>query len=73
LSKFIFILDNPDCSNEVAGVVGEQFNKTLISAEFRACVNLTDKGVIDFCEGLSGLKHMKDPKEEDYRRYINRL
>jgi hypothetical protein len=45
---------------------------TLISLELRACSNITDKGIINLCESLSGIKlkrNGEEPEDDEYSRY----
>ncbi len=42
-----------------------------MSLELRACNDITDKGVIELCEGLSGLKEAReDDKVDEGKRYL---
>jgi hypothetical protein len=56
--------------------IGTRFNKTLLSLELRSCYNLTDDGIIDLCEGLSGIKALRGnavPEDERSRyKFFNR-
>ncbi|CDW82632.1 UNKNOWN [Stylonychia lemnae] len=48
-----------------------RFSRTLLSLELRACSNLTDKGIIQLCEGLSGIKEKRNGQEptDEFSRY----
>ena len=56
--------------------VGIIFEKTLLSLELRSCRNLTDDGIMQMCEGLSGIKTLRNgeiPADEGSRyRFFNR-
>ena len=51
--------------------IGTRFEKTLLSLELRSCYNLTDQGIIDLCEGLSGIKAKRGSEvpEDERSRY----
>eukprot|EP00350_Pseudokeronopsis_sp_OXSARD2_P012638 CAMPEP_0170547492 /NCGR_PEP_ID=MMETSP0211-20121228/5912_1 /TAXON_ID=311385 /ORGANISM="Pseudokeronopsis sp., Strain OXSARD2" /LENGTH=97 /DNA_ID=CAMNT_0010852587 /DNA_START=214 /DNA_END=507 /DNA_ORIENTATION=- len=57
--------------DEVVDYLGSKFAQTLLSLELRACHNMTDTGIINLCEGLSGIKEMRSPEEklDEYSRY----
>lgn len=53
-------------------MIGKKFSHSLISFEIRACTSITDVGIIDFCENISGLKKLRDAEPaDDYQRYKN--
>lgn len=59
-----------DFSDEVADFIGTKFAHSLLSLELRACSSLTDMGIIDLCEGLSGIKQKRNgvsPPDELHR------
>ena len=57
--------------DEVIEFLGAKFQKTLLSLELRACSSISDKGIINLCEGLSGIKHMRNGQEpeDEHARY----
>jgi len=44
---------------EVLFLIGEKYQKTLISLELRACNGVDDIGIIGMCERLSGFHDLK--------------
>lgn len=48
---------------EVMLLIGEKYQKTLISLELRACPGVNDAGIIGMCERLSGIQSLRDGKE----------
>ena len=56
--------------------IGKRFKKTLLSLEVRSCSLITDAGIIELCEGLSGIKDKRngeEPADEGSRyRFFNR-
>lgn len=63
-------------SDTVADYIGSKFAHTLLSLELRACSSLTDTGIINLCEGLSGIKEKRngeEPADENHRyKFFNR-
>ncbi len=51
--------------------LGSKYAHSLVSLELRACSNLSDKGIINMCEGLSGIKQKRNGVEptDEYNRY----
>ena len=58
--------------DEVLCLIGEKYQKSLISLELRACQKVGDAGVIGMCERLSGifelrkLTNIAEGKDENY-------
>ena len=48
-----FLKDTVD--EEVLFMIGEKYQKSLISLELRACNGVSDSGIIGMCERLSGI------------------
>ena len=63
-----------DCvDEEVLFLIGEKYQKTLISLELRACPGVNDAGIIGMCERLSDiwtLRRGKEPSSETERYQI---
>jgi len=56
--------------------IGARYKLTLLSLEIRSCSLVTDVGIIELCEGLSGIKEKRAgeiPTDESSRyRFFNR-
>ena len=62
---------------DVLCMVGERFQKSLISLELRACQKVNDKAIIGMCERLSGfhqlLRNTIEPQNDEERYKIMHL
>jgi len=55
---------------DVLFLIGEKYQKTLISLELRACNQVNDKAIVGLCERLSGVHQLRngvEPLNEDDR------
>ena len=63
-------------SDEILTEIGRRFRHTLLSLELRSCSLITDAGIIELCEGLSGITEKRAgeiPMDEGTRyRFYNR-
>jgi hypothetical protein len=50
---------NECVDQEVLFLIGEKFQRTLISLELRACLGVDDLGIIGMCERLSNFHENK--------------
>ena len=65
---------NECVDQEVLFLIGEKFQKTLISLELRACNGVDDLGIIGMCERLSSFHDIKLKSEiEKQIQYPNNL
>ena len=64
------------CSDEVLTEIGTRMRHTLLSLELRSCTQITDTGIIEMCEGLSGIKEKRageiPPDDNSRYRFYNR-
>jgi hypothetical protein len=58
-------------SDEILTEIGTRYKKTLLSLEIRSCSLVTDTGIIELCEGLSGIKEKRagEIPTDDHSRY----
>jgi hypothetical protein len=63
-------------SDDILREIGSRFEKTLLSLELRSCYGVTDDGIIDMCEGFSGIRALRGnevPEDERSRyKFFNR-
>lgn len=50
---------NFEVDNEVIGLIGKKLANSLISLNLRSCHKVTDDGIVDMCENLSGAKEKR--------------
>jgi len=64
-----FLKDTVD--EQVLHLIGDKFQKSLVSLELRACSLVDDKGIIGLCERLSGIHELRNgvEPENDQERY----